>query len=395
MDPRREWMWTTRFHELVEYKRAHGHCNVTRKGGPSLELGRWVGQQRVARQKNKLIGDREAKLNAIGFVWKVRCLKKSRMGFSKTSWDTRFEQLEEYKKAKGDCNVSQNDSEQIELGRWIAAQRQSKKRALLSDERVAKMDSIGFVWNIRKVHPRLFSLKQVDWNVRFRQLLAYNLAVGDCDIPQNFLPNPQLGRWVQTQRLANKNKTLTKERWEKLNSIGFDWGKHGPSGAYYNGSASFSGNNPPQQLRKLETEQPHAHFNANRQKEVQEKQSLAELETSTDNNWDAHFRELLAYLQTHDDCNVPQSNPHNPLLARWVSEQRNDYDLKRRGRQTSLTPLREAKLDAIGFTWFVEDTPAAEAVFSAVRPEETRSEHEVKSENVGVAASCPDHITSG
>jgi hypothetical protein len=56
-----------------------------------------------------------------------------------------------------------------------------------------------------------------------------------------------------------------------------------------------------------------------------------------------------------------------------VSEQRKDYDLKRRGRQTPLTPLREAKLDAIKFTWFVggtaEDVPA-EGASSAVRSEE-------------------------
>jgi hypothetical protein len=55
------------------------------------------------------------------------------------------------------------------------------------------------------------------------------------------------------------------------------------------------------------------------------------------------------------------------LLARWVSEQRNDYDLKRRGEQTTLTPWREAKLDAIGFSWFVggtEEEYPAESVLS-------------------------------
>jgi hypothetical protein len=62
-----------------------------------------------------------------------------------------------------------------------------------------------------------------------------------------------------------------------------------------------------------------------------------------------------------------------------VSEQRNAYDLKRRGEQTSLTPLREAKLDAIGFTWFFDggstkDAPAKDMVYSAViRPETARS----------------------
>jgi hypothetical protein len=65
-----------------------------------------------------------------------------------------------------------------------------------------------------------------------------------------------------------------------------------------------------------------------------------------------------------------------------------------------LTPLREAKLDAIGFSWFVggteEDYPA-EGVLStsaSVRPEEAQSGNNlVRDENVSVASS--HHITSG
>jgi hypothetical protein len=70
-----------------------------------------------------------------------------------------------------------------------------------------------------------------------------------------------------------------------------------------------------------------------------------------------------------------------------MSEQRNAYDLKRRHEQTSLTPLREAKLDAIGFTWTVggteEDAPV-ECVSSG---------NKINIENNGVAV--PDSITSG
>jgi hypothetical protein len=67
-----------------------------------------------------------------------------------------------------------------------------------------------------------------------------------------------------------------------------------------------------------------------------------------------------------------------------VNEQRNVYDLKRRGAKTSLTPLREAKLDAIGFTWFVgstkeEDTPPMEGT----------------STNSAAGVASPDSITSG
>jgi hypothetical protein len=65
------------------------------------------------------------------------------------------------------------------------------------------------------------------------------------------------------------------------------------------------------------------HFNT--QKAVLEKQSV----TPTDKNencWDALFQELLVYLQTHEDFNVPQRYPYNPLLARWVSDQRYGED---------------------------------------------------------------------
>ena len=128
---------------------------------------------------------------------------------------------------------------------------------------------------------------------------------------------------------------------------------------------------------------------------------LWNLKTSDENKnlWDFLFQELLSYLQIHGDFNVSQCYPRNPLLTIWVREQRNDYYLKRRGEPTSLTPAREAKLDAIGFTWFVargstKDAPeAGDVVSSAVRPEEARSENKVRSEKIGVAR--PDRIASG
>jgi hypothetical protein len=342
-------------------------------------LGRWVGRQREAKhQKKKLSAEREAKLNAIGFIWKVCC---------KTAWDTRFGQLEDFKKANGDCNVSTDHSQTIQLGRWVIIQRHLRRKMQLSEEREAKLNSIGFVWIIRKGSDR-FSVKHVDWNVHFGQLLAYKLAVGDCNVPKRHRPNPQLGRWVQTQRLKSKNQKLTKEHWEQLNSIEFYWGKQSCARIARNQQLekykrTHHGlcdvpdrccvNNPPH-LHKLAT----AHLYNNGQKEVLETESVAELKTTDNENcWDVHFRELLAYLQIHGNHNVPLWYPCNPLLARWVSEQRNDYDRRRCGKQTSLTPLREAKLDAIGFTWFVrgieEDAPAAEGVSSGVQPEEARS----------------------
>ena len=218
---------------------------------------------------------------------------------------------------------------------------------------------------------------------------------------------------------------LTKERWTKLNSIGFDWRKR-PRGTNYKHPGRAKSGAPNQQLEESKGTSELCHVpeekksnenpprlnkrvteqRLNRQKKVIEKETrmvqlnandISRNPTKTadknDNSWDALFRELLAYVQTRANNNTPQPHPHNPLLARWVSEQRNDYDLKRRGEQTALTPLREAKLDAIGFTWFVGGGSKDARVSSAVRPEEATSGNKFRSENVGVAG--PDRIISG
>jgi hypothetical protein len=224
------------------------------------------------------------------------------------------------------------------LGRWVSRQREEKKKFLLTEEREETLNSIGFVWN-RAVD------KADRWDVRFRQLLEYKQASGDCNISIRGSQNAKLGRWVSKQRHLKKITQLSDKREAKLNSIGFVWN----------------------------------------------------MLVSSKEDWDVQFRELLEYLQTHGNFNVPQYYPLNPLLFRWVSEQRHEYDLKRRGQQTSLTPLREAKLDAIAFTWIIggtEEAAPVECVSSgSVRPEEVRSGTKVKIENTDVAV--PDRITSG
>jgi hypothetical protein len=227
--------------------------------------------------------------------------------------------------------------------------------------------------------------------VRFQQLVEYKQKSGDCNVPRNFSRNRQLGPWVQKQRHYGKRKMLTKERWSQLNSIGFDWRKQqreiGRSETTTTTTTTTRTTNDPTILLR----------------ETRVAELSSEVFETHESQWDTRFRELLACFQANWDFNVRQYYPLNPLLAGWVSEQRNDYDLQGRGEQTSLTPLREAKLDAIGFTWFVDgdgsssstrrDAPAEDVVSSAVvRPEEASSgNEEVRSEQIRSVS--PDVIT--
>ena len=64
------------------------------------------------------------------------------------------------------------------------------------------------------------------WNNNFNELVAYDKANGSVDVQKS---NGELGRWVHNQRQAykffnsGKKSTLTPERIERLESIGFKW----------------------------------------------------------------------------------------------------------------------------------------------------------------------------
>ena len=58
---------------------------------------------------------------------------------------------------------------------------------------------------------------------------AYKATYGNCMVPQRYQANPQLGTWVHTQRRQyklmseGKKSSMTKEKADALDSIGFFW----------------------------------------------------------------------------------------------------------------------------------------------------------------------------
>ena len=60
-------------------------------------------------------------------------------------------------------------------------------------------------------------------------LSAYKATHGNCLVPQRYPTLPQLGTWVHTQRrqykllCEGKKSSMTKEKIQALNDLGFDW----------------------------------------------------------------------------------------------------------------------------------------------------------------------------
>ncbi|KAL3791917.1 hypothetical protein HJC23_010777 [Cyclotella cryptica] len=64
--------WEKRCREMVDYKNAHGHCNVSISDPANCQLARWVDRQRRARKLGKISEERVKQLDDIGFIWSVR-----------------------------------------------------------------------------------------------------------------------------------------------------------------------------------------------------------------------------------------------------------------------------------------------------------------------------------
>ena len=238
-------MWDERFDDLTKYKAEHGHCSAPRSHGP---LGRWVDKQR--RRKGKMSKERIQKLDDLGFVWNPRG--------PPPTWDERFEELLKYKSEHGDCGDAPSHGS---LGAWVNSQRIARKRGKLSKESARKLDDLGFDWcntrgppktwnerldmlknykaehgdcNVPQTHGALgswlddlgFSWRNIQnpalpWDERLEMLKEYKAEHGNCSIPQNQGP---LGSWVNRQRTAFNKGKLSKERVQKLDDLGFDWG---------------------------------------------------------------------------------------------------------------------------------------------------------------------------
>eukprot|EP00526_Cylindrotheca_closterium_P012864 CAMPEP_0113622840 /NCGR_PEP_ID=MMETSP0017_2-20120614/11724_1 /TAXON_ID=2856 /ORGANISM="Cylindrotheca closterium" /LENGTH=453 /DNA_ID=CAMNT_0000532721 /DNA_START=18 /DNA_END=1379 /DNA_ORIENTATION=+ /assembly_acc=CAM_ASM_000147 len=151
--------------------------------------------------------------------------------------------------------------------------------------------------------------QQETWEGRLKELKAYKVANGHCNVPLHFEENKQLGRWVDKQRTyyrqkkEGKKSSMTTERIEKLEALDFRW----------------------------------------------------KIRDSDHVPWEERMKQLKAYRDLHGDCNVPYHHPENKALGKWVSRQREFFKFRQEGLRSSLTDERVNELAEVGFTWKVRD----------------------------------------
>ena len=131
-------------------------------------------------------------------------------------WDERYGELIEFKEKNHHCNVPRDYPENQQLSTWVGEQRTTYRNKKISQERINKLEVLGFDWDPRNTA----------WDKMFSSLCEFKKTYGHCNVPENYLENPMLLGWVRHQRdkfEVYKRSDEFQYRIKKLDELGFDW----------------------------------------------------------------------------------------------------------------------------------------------------------------------------
>ena len=386
--------WEARFSELEKYKKKHKDCNVPASFKENRLLANWVQTQRA--NLNNIEKDRFKKLNQLGFIWDRY----------DDVWQSRYLELKEFEKVTKHCNVPSIYPKNQELANWVSRQRAAQQT--LSNEKLTKLQQIGFNFDVRssqweemykllvafqkknkhcdvpqrskeknglgvwvaaqrtnfdrldKEKKALLNKIKFDWNpkltrwtTKLNELKEFKKQKKHCNVPQNYAKNKQLGVWVNSQRRNKENLQI--DQVKQLNALGFEWN---PMAAAWKKMFSklveFKRVNGHCIVKKKDDPQLSAWVSRQRRDsdilEKTKKQKLDDIKFEWQphsKQWDEKFSELIKFKKQHKHCNVTATDRNCRQLASWVDGQRQNW------RKKTLSRERIGRLNEIGFRWSV------------------------------------------
>jgi hypothetical protein len=161
---------------LQTFKAQHGHANIPTNHAAFIKIVNVLVNNDIEKETDKL-------------------------------WERKFTYLKEYKTKYGDCDIPYNDPN---MGEWMALHRKMKADGVsdpLAISRLAKLDQIGFEWDLTV------------WDKRLIELTEFTKEHKHTDVPINH--SSGLGIWVINQKF-NLHE-MSKERVAALDALDFIW----------------------------------------------------------------------------------------------------------------------------------------------------------------------------
>lgn len=355
------------FAALQEFHARQHRCRVPLGLRENPRFARWVRVQRRQKKFGRLSTVRVEKLESLGFDWRLRPTG----GHSQPqAWEIMCAELEQFHAENGHANVPQQFAGNRKLGWWATTQRRNRRKGKLTEQQIARLDSLGFDWSPLTSKPKRAprqttgnhspwpALPSATWDEMLATLHEYKDRHGDCLVPQRSKENRSLASWVSEQRMARNRGKLDPDHERRLTEIGFNWDPVGNRwDEMFAALVAFKNEhghtNVPQRSRRYGALATWVSNQRLAEKEkrpimLERRKRLDELGFRwrvSGPSWEDMFARLVEFKKANGHCRVPQNWREDRRLGKWVNTQRTHF---KRGK---LKPSRQRQLDEIGFVW--------------------------------------------
>ena len=284
--------WDIMYEKAKAYYEKNGDLEIpaTYFTEDGYSLGLWINTQRGlyrgTHNGKPLTQMQIDALNAIGMRWQ---------SIGELSWERYYEAAKKYYEENGNllAPYSYVNENGINIGQWLVTQRMAKKNGIrkwgFSEERSARLDEIGMVWDV----------PDYLWEENYEAAVRYHRENGDLDVPAKYVDSEGicLGVWLDSMRKSRRtgSRSLTAEQISRLDKLGMSW------------------------------------------------------DDRNNRKWNDMFRELTEYYKDNNNFNIPVSykTKNGACLDTWVERQRILY------RDGKLSDARIEKLKSINFVFDV------------------------------------------
>ena len=354
-----EGQWEKRIRLCREYFAAHDHADMPQSTViDGVRLGRWLYRQgRVYR--GEIVGAtlteaQRKQLESVGIDRRTPGERK---------WAARYDEALAYYRAHGNLHVPSDHRTEsgVRLSAWLAQQRTAYREGKLNEAQVERLHTIGF-------SPEVSSA----WETYYAALSEYVAENGHADVPVAYTATDgrKLGRWLANQKAlyngsASPSRTLSRERVERLESLGVTWKRDGQWMQSFERARQYAAAHGNLDIPNpylcadgydlgywlyLQRKIYHGRVKGKRLSSLQAKQ----LESigmvwlgKQEQAWEANFAAAAQYSQAHGHLRVPAAyqTADGVWLGRWLRVQRDKW---RKGK----LPAKQAKrLSGIGMEW--------------------------------------------
>ncbi len=223
--------WDECYMLAKEYYDTYGNLKVptnykmTCKNGGIFNLYYWINKQKTSYRKNKLSETRIELLNKIKISWEPKEDKISPKWYKNYHYAKMFYNKWQRLNISIDYTVIDESGNKINLGQWIARQRQHYKNNVLTKKQIDLLNDIGMIWIIKdssiknyKKWDKNYSLAKKYYDENNNLLIPHNYKVLDDNNKEI-----SLGSWINAQRMKYKDGKLTEEKIFLLDNIKMIW----------------------------------------------------------------------------------------------------------------------------------------------------------------------------